>query len=239
MATKGSTWKVLGNEPIEKLEDNLWHVEGALPDMPLRRRMLVIKLADGSLLVHNAICLPEAQQRELDAWGPVKWIVVPNGWHRLDAAAYADRYPDAKVVCPAASQARVAKAVRVDGTLERLPADPALEVQTLQGGKVGEAVFLVKSGPRLSAVFCDTVFNQPHFKGLFGTIYRALGQSGKPKVTFVARTFMVKDRRALQAHLGRIAALPGLHRVFPGHGTVAIGETEAPEMLGRVAASLR
>ena len=104
-------WTVVGNDPIQKLEENLWHVEGALPDFSLERKMVVIKLGDGSLLVHNGICLREEDQREVEAWGPIRWIVVPNGFHRLDAYAYKQRYPEAKLLAPARARKQVEKIV--------------------------------------------------------------------------------------------------------------------------------
>jgi len=53
-----STWTALPHGPIEKLEDNLWRVEGTLPkNPPFKRVMTVVRLGDGRLVVHNAICL--------------------------------------------------------------------------------------------------------------------------------------------------------------------------------------
>lgn len=233
-----TAWPVLGNRPIEKLEDNLWHVAGAIPDMPLERKMVVIKLGDGSLLVHNGICLPDGQQRELDAWGPVKYVIVPNGWHRIDGPRYAARYPDARVLCPVPARKRVAKVVRVDGDYASLPADPVLEVQTLEGSSVGEAVFIVRSGTRVTLVFNDTVFNQPHLPGLFGFVYKLIGSSGGPKVTRLLKLLAVGNAKLLRAHLERLAETPGLHRVIPGHGDNVEGERASRDLLHAVAATL-
>jgi hypothetical protein len=51
---------------------------------------------------------------------------------------------------------------------------------------------------------------------------------GGPKVTPLARLLGVRDPRAVAATLRRLATLPGLARLVPGHGRlVEIGAAEA------------
>jgi hypothetical protein len=40
----------------------------------------------------------EQGMQELDNLGRVKYILVPSPFHRLDAAVYKQRYPDAQVI---------------------------------------------------------------------------------------------------------------------------------------------
>jgi len=216
-------WTVLENSPIEELEENVWEVAGAVPGMAIGRRMTAIKLSDGGVVVHNAICLREEEQRRLEAWGPVRYLIVPNGWHRLDAHAYAERYPDAKVLCPNAARRRVEKVVRVDGGFDLIPSDPALTVETLDGSSSQEAVFVARSGDRTTLVFNDTVMNFGKIPGVMGWVYDLIGSTGGPKVTPLTRMVSVSDRRALHAHLERLATLPGITRVIPGHGGIVQG----------------
>lgn len=232
-----SNWRVRGHGPIAKLEANLWEVESEVPSLPLKRRMTVVRLGDGSLVVHSAICLDEAAQRELDAWGSVRYVIVPNGWHRMDAPAYAERYPDARILCPDPVRKRVSKKVRVDGNLSLLPADPALSCEAMAGTNTAEHVLTVRSGERTSLVFCDTVFNLPELPGFKGWLYGAIGSTGAPKVTPVFRLAAVGDRRALGQHLATLASSPGLYRVVPGHGAVIEGADKAPELMRAVAAT--
>jgi hypothetical protein len=231
-------WHVGEHGTLQKLEANLWTVEGAVPSMPMPRRMTLLRLADGSLVVHRAICLDDAAQREVDAWGLVRYIVVPNRFHRLDAGAYAERYPDARVVCPDAARKFVAQKVRVDGSPSALPADANVRAEKLAGSRIEEHVFVVTSGERTTLVFNDTVFNLPKLPGVKGWIYGAMGSTGAPKVTPLLRLVAVSDRAALRAHLATLAAAPGLFRVIPGHGTIVEGATEAPAMLRAVSGGL-
>ena len=89
-------WTVLPHAPIERLSERLWRIEGALPSMPLRRVMAIARRSDGGLVVHNAIAVDDAALAEIEAWGPVAAIVVPSGYHRLDAGVFHDRYPAAR-----------------------------------------------------------------------------------------------------------------------------------------------
>src|SRR5512143_2829371 len=81
------TWTVLPHRPIEKLEPNLWRVEGNLPSAGTRV-MTIVKLASGGLVIHNAIALEEDAMKELEAFGDPEILIVPNGFHRLDAKVY-------------------------------------------------------------------------------------------------------------------------------------------------------
>ncbi|HTQ04066.1 MAG TPA: hypothetical protein VMI54_09420, partial [Polyangiaceae bacterium] len=208
-----------------------------VPGLPLERRMTLVRLGDGSVVVHSAICLDAEAQREIDAWGVVRYVIVPNGWHRLDAAAYAERYPDARIVCPDPAKKRVEKKVRVDGNLSLIPSDPALTFAPLAGTSNDEHVLTVRSGERASLVFCDTVFNLPKLPGFHGWFYGLIGSTGAPKVTPLLHLVAVRDGRALGRHLETLATTPGLVRVVPGHGGVVEGAHEAPALMRTVAAT--
>src|SRR5512138_1419788 len=88
----------------------------------LRSRMTVVRLADGRLWVHSASEPTPELCAELDRLGPVSWVVVPNRYHHIHAAAMKARYPDAQVIGPASATSRnnrVALDVAIDD--ERLP----------------------------------------------------------------------------------------------------------------------
>jgi hypothetical protein len=92
MAKAHTTWQVLDHGPLERLADNLWRVERALPGMSLRRTMTVVRRANGSILLHSPIALDPERLRRLEALGEVAVLVVPNAGHRLDAPAYKARF---------------------------------------------------------------------------------------------------------------------------------------------------
>ncbi|HEU4383367.1 MAG TPA: hypothetical protein VFR85_07650 [Anaeromyxobacteraceae bacterium] len=229
-------WTVLRHDPIVELETNLWAVEADLPRGPVRRRMSIVRRADGGLLFHNAIPLDEGSMRRIEAFGRPALLFVPNGLHRLDLHAFRARYPRLRVHCPREAHARVAAMVPVDGHWDDLPPDPDVRAEPLQGSRFGEAALVVRSGERTSLLFGDTVMNLPHLPGVQGLAWRLLGSTGRPRVTPVARLLSVSDRRLLAAHLLRLAALPGLARLVVSHGRNV--EEEAAGVLRAVARDL-
>ena len=232
-------WRVLPHDPPTQLGEDLWRVEGDLEGMALRRCMVVARLASGDLVLHNGVALDEPGMAWLEGLGRPRWLIVPNGWHRLDAARYRARYPDLTVICPRGARKKVAQRVAVGATYDALPrpGDGVVSLEHLDGLKGVEGVMRVDSADGATLVFNDALFNLPHGKGLFWWLYgRVLGNTGGPKVTLITRLLMVKDQAALRAHLERLAATPDLRRVIVAHGAVI--EADAAEVLRSVAATL-
>ena len=138
------TWTVLPHSPLRQLEENLWWVEGSLPNMPLKRVTTIVKMGSGDLVVHSALALDDPTRAAVEALGPLRYLVVPSGYHRLDAKAWKARYPEARVLCPVGSRRRVEQVVSVDGSYADLPADPAVRLIPLEG-MPDEGVMEVKS----------------------------------------------------------------------------------------------
>lgn len=229
MASKISDdWRVLRHGPLERLSDNLWRVEGDLPDMSLQRVMTVARRSDGSLVIHSAIALGEPQQRELEALGPPAILLVPNGWHRLDAPAYKKRYPQLRVHAPRGSRAKVEEALSVDGTYEDVPADDAVRLETLHGVKDSEGAMLVRSKDGTTLVLNDVVFNMDRRKDLLGRLITTiLGSAPGPRISRLTRLMLIQDRAAFRADLERYAAMPDLVRLVLSHDKVSHGADAA------------
>ena len=218
------TWQVHPHGPLEPLAENLWRVQGTLPRMSLERVMTVVRLSTGALVVHSAIALAEDAQRQLEALGTPTWLLVPNGYHRLDAPAYKKRYPALRVLCPRGSRAAVQQKVPVDGTYEDFPADDALQLETLHGVAEVEGALRVRSRDGTSVVLNDVVFNMDRRRDVLGRLFTTLmGSAPGPRVSRLARLALVKDARALKADLERYAALPDLVRLLVSHDKVAHG----------------
>ncbi|WP_428268233.1 hypothetical protein [Haliangium sp.] len=227
------TWTVLEHDPIEELTDNLWRVEGALPRMALRRQMLVARTSDGRLLIHNGVALEEPLMKRIEDWGRPTWLVVPNGWHRLDAPSFKARYPDIQVIAPRGSRGKIEQVVPVDIDYDQFEpvlgedGEPELRLFHLRGLRDAEGMVELRSRDGVTLICNDAIFNQPHLPGVFGAIYRLLGQSGRPKVTIIARWFMMKDKRAFAEHLRELAQIPNLARVAPAHIDLITGDPAA------------
>jgi hypothetical protein len=101
----------------------------------LRARMTVVRLAGGKLWVHSVNEPTPELRAELDRLGQVSWIVVPNRYHHLHAAALKAHYPDAQVIGPTSAKARN-ESVELDIAIddERLPSlVPELSPVALRG----------------------------------------------------------------------------------------------------------
>ena len=154
----------------------------------------------------------------IDAWGKVAWLIVPNGYHRLDAKVFKDRYPQARVLCPTGATKKVAEVVAVDGSYADFPIDRDVAFETLDGIGEQEGVMIVRSPDGITLVFNDAVFNMPDGKGFTGWLFRNITQStGGPRVSRLVKLFMVKDRARFREHLLRLAETPALRRLIVSH----------------------
>ena len=217
-------WKVLAHGPLVELSDNLLWVQGALPGMSLKRVMVVVRLKDGRLLIHNGIALDEAERKQLEAFGQPAFLVVPNGGHRLDAPAYKHRYPALRVFAPKGARERVEQVIHVDGVYEDFPTDEVVRFETLHGVNDSEGALIVNSSDGVSVVLNDCVFNMDRKRDVLGFLFTtAFGSAPGPRVSRLAKLAFIKDKKALRADLERLAELPGLTRLIVAHEKVASG----------------
>lgn len=216
-------WIVAPHQPLERIEDNLWCVEGVFPERPMiTRRMHVVRRSDGTLLFHNAVPVDEPTLEQLRALGRPAMLFVPAPSHTLDIAPFAAKL-SLDVYCPAPIRRLIEKQVAVKGDSASLPADPLITIHTLDGTNSGEAIIEVRSpdGARSHLVVCDAVLNLAHSGGFVGLFMRYVGKAtGGPRVGPFFKWRHVKDREALRAHLRRLAQLPNLATLLPSHGAI-------------------
>lgn len=232
-----TTWRVLPHRPLEKLSERVWRLEGDLENMPMKRVMTIAARRDGGLVVHNAIAADDPTMAAIAALGEIRAIVVPSGFHRLDAKVFHERFPAAEVICPAGARAKVEQVVPVAATYDGVASDGAVELQTIDGSNAREGAMIVRDREGTTLVLNDLVFNMPHAPGAQGFVLRhIMGSSGGVKITRIARLFLVADKRAVRAHLERLAALPDLRRVVVAHHATI--EREPGRALAAVATTL-
>jgi hypothetical protein len=221
-------WKVLPHGPLERLSENLHRVDGALPNMSLRRTMIVARMGDGRLVIHNAIATDDATRAQLEALGTPAFLVVPSGIHRLDAPAYKKRYPALTVLAPKGSRAKVEEKLRVDGTYDDFPADDRVRFERIDGVADVEGAMIVRSDDGVTVVLNDVVFNMDRKRDVLGYLFTTvMGSAPGPRVSRLAKLMLVKDKKALRANLERLAEMPGLVRLVVAHEKVASGPEAA------------
>src|SRR5262249_10112441 len=59
-------------------------------------RMTVVRLGDGSLLIHSPIALTPPLRQRIDAIGPVRHVLAPNLDHYLFVEPFRAAFPDAQ-----------------------------------------------------------------------------------------------------------------------------------------------
>jgi len=207
-------------EPMVRLDEGLYCVAGAFGRSPLGRRMTVVVLP-GGLLVHSAVRMAEQDMRALEALGPVRWIVVPNAFHAADAPFYAERYPAARTLVPSGARARLARRMRVDGTLEddwSAELAATLPRVILHGTRTGEAALF--HPPSRTLILTDLVFNLgDDFRGPARAFLRLNGALNRFGPTRLFRWVFLRDRAALAASLAEVLAWD-FDRVVMSHGAV-------------------
>jgi len=230
-------WTVLPHGPLERLEENLFAIEGVVPGIAgLRRRMAIVRRADGGLLFFNAVPVDDEALARIRQLGRPAILVVPQSLHMIDANAFRERL-GVRVYAPAVARAEVAERVAVDGAFEDVPEDPAVSVVPVAGFKTGEGMAVVRSAGRVSLVVADLVLNVPHAPGLPGLVFRILGMTGdRPKLPAPVRLRVLRDRAGLRAQLEELARMPGLTRIVPSHGPVV--ERDPAGVLREIAAGL-
>lgn len=218
MAKNHETWNVLEHGPIEKLESNLWRVEGSVPRMSLRRVMTIIKHENGSLTVHNPISMDEDSMSEIEAWGSPSTLIVPNAYHRMDCKPFAARYPNAKLVCPAAARKKVSAVSPVDYSYEKFATDDSVSLRHIEGTAQREGVLIISHDVGATLVFNDLVFNMPHYAGFSGFVMRRLTAStGGPRISRLSKMMVVKNKGEVARDLIALSETPSLSRIIVSH----------------------
>lgn len=219
-----TSFQPLPHEPVRSLSENLRFVKAPIPGVPFDRTMSVVRLADGRLLIWNAIALDDASMKELEAWGEPALLIVPSALHRLDAPAFKARYPGLRVFGPSGARDAIAKVVPLDGTLEDAPVDASVSFHSVPGIGHKEGVMQVRSADGATLVFNDLLFNMDMPTALSARLLVGLfGSAPGPRVSRVVKVLWCKDRPALRGCFEQLSAVPDLQRVIVAHDTPLVG----------------
>ena len=213
-------WKVLPHGRLTVVEDGILTVVGNIP-MPvgdMKRRMTIVRLRDGRLVVYSAIALDEPEMRALEDYGTLAFMIVPNDHHRLDARIWKDRYPALRVIAPPGVREQIAKIVPVDATHADFD-DPGVTLVAVPGTREHELALEIRTPGSTTLVLNDIVANMRDGSGFGGWMLRLMGFAGEEAhVPLPVKMTMIKDKAALAAQLRQWADVPGLKRVLVSHG---------------------
>ena len=233
------SWKVLPHGQLTEVDDNVWTVTGTIhmPVGAFERRMTVVRLRDGGLVVYSAIALDEPQMAKLDSLGRMAWLVVPGDDHRLDAKPWLQRYPTMHVAAPAGAREKALEVVPVESTSPDF-GDTNVQWVSVPGTREHEAALVVRGAKGTTIVVNDLIANLRHEHGFTGWMLRLMGFAGdEPHIPGVRRLAMVKDSKALAEQLLEWSEIADLRCVLVSHGEPIVDAPRAE--LRRLSESLR
>ncbi|HEX8834574.1 MAG TPA: DUF4336 domain-containing protein [Abditibacteriaceae bacterium] len=209
---------------LRQLHADLWTADSSyrLAGIPFGARMTIVRLPDGSLLLHSPIGL-EPFHDDIAQLGTVKYIVAPNNHHYLHLDEAAKAFPDAAVF------ALPSVAAKVQPNSENLDDLPSWN-GVLEHGRFGGSKFLVEEvflhAPSRTLILTDLCFNLRVFPTPMAVlvaksldIYKRFGPS---RILRLA----IRDRDAASASLAQILQWD-FERVIVAHGNIVESDGKA------------
>jgi hypothetical protein len=210
---------------LHALAEHLWIVDRPqrFYGLEVGCRMTVMRLEDGSLLLHSPVALDAELRRALDALGAVRYAVAPNRFHHLYAGDVVRAYPDARLwVGPGVERKRP------DLTIAGVLTDEAPEEWKGQVDQLcfrgrpfeNEVVFLHRASRTL--LLCDLAFNfGPTAAAVTRILLTLIGGYGGFRTTRLD-PLLIRDRPAARHSLEQMLAWD-FDRIIVAHGDVLEG----------------
>jgi hypothetical protein len=196
--------------------------------MQLTATMTVLRLGDGSLLVHSPIALTPERRAAVEALGPVAQLYAPNLYHHLRMGEWSAAFPSARVHAPA-GLARKRPDLRIDRAHNAAP-EPAMagvvDELSIDGFRLEESVLLYR--PARTLLVADLVHNIGRPQHAWTRFYsRTMGFYDRVGLSRIIRWSAFSDRAAARRSLDAVLALP-FDRLIVGHGApLTTGAREA------------
>jgi hypothetical protein len=217
-----SSWTELPHGKLTALEDNLLTVVGELttPGGESARRMTVVRLKDGRLVLYSAVALDEPEIAELVRFGTPAFLVVPSHFHRKAAKFWKERFAALRVIAPDGARAKTEKVVDVDASHVDFQ-DASVRYVTVPGVEGYEAALIVETPRGTTLVVSDLVGHANAPASFGGWLSRKLKfRDGQPSVMGIVRVGKVRDRGAVRAQLNAWTRLRNLHRIVVSNGDI-------------------
>lgn len=207
-------------DELKKIDENLWIVDGEWQGSLLKRRMTIIRLKNGELLIHSAIRLKEEDYQELEKLGDPAHLVVPNIYHTSEAHFYKQRYPDIKIYCTTPAAKVVSKQCQIDVILpEEWPEylNKEVECREFLGTKnLGEIILYHPESRTL--VVTDIAFNMSGKAKGFAKLFSKLNQMEQGfGPTRIFKMFIMNDKKLAATSLHLILEW-NFDRIIMNHG---------------------
>ncbi len=210
---------------MRKLDKNLWVNEAELTlfGANFGNRMTVIRLNDGTLLIHSPTRINDLIVNKVKKLGEVRYIVTPNNFHGLYAEEWCNDFPEAKYYSAKEDHHEGHKLEILMGEI----GDDEIEIVKMEGApKVNEYALIHKETNTL--ILTDMAFNIQSNVSMWSKVFFKLnGALGKFGPSKLIKT-MVSDPAALKVSIDRLLA-SDIKRIIVSHGDVV--ECEAMAIL--------
>lgn len=204
-------------------DNDLWSCEhefgwqGGLITIPVR--MTVLRLNDQGLVLHSPIPISPELQAELEALGPVRFIIVPSAHGRFAANALR-LFPSAQHMSSSSAPLRSRFTNSCVSLADHPPTEWAgqLESHHVRGFRLDEVVLFQPSSRTL--VLTDLCFNIHRSSSQVSRLFfKANGMWQYFGPSRLIRRFAVSDRKAMRQSL-ETALRWNFERIIPGHGDI-------------------
>ena len=184
----------------------------------LTATMTVLRLGDGSLLLHSPVAMTPERRAAVEALGPVAHLYSPNTFHHLRLGDWAAAFPSAKLHAPP-GLAKKRPDLRIDRVHHSVP-EPAFagvaEEHRIDGFRLEETAIFYR--PAATLLVADLVHNIGRPTHGWTKIYtRAMGFYDKVALSRAIRWTAFPDEAAARRSVDRLLALP-FERLVVGHG---------------------
>jgi hypothetical protein len=218
--------------PLTAFADGVWVTTAPVRylGMHLTATMTILRLGNGSLLLHSPVPMTPALRDAVEALGPVAHLYAPNTFHHMHVGEWAAAFPSARLHAPPglAKKRRDLRIDRTHGSDDTSAAarrerphtwtsfDGVVDELRIEGFRMEETVLLYRPGRTL--VVADLLHNIGRPAHGWTRFYaKIMGFYDTVAVSRMIRAGAFSDRSAARQSLDRVLAWP-FDRIVVGHG---------------------
>jgi hypothetical protein len=187
--------------------------------MRLTTTMTVLRLLDGSLLLHSPLPLTDERRAAVQALGPLAHLYAPSRYHDLRIGEWAAAFPSARLHAPP-GLVKERGDLRIDRVIGSAPEPAFLNVVDellIEGFRLEETVLIYR--PARTLVVADLVHNVGRPQHGWTKFYtRTMGFYDRVAMSRMLRWAAFSDRAAARRSIDELLTHP-FDALIVGHGT--------------------